>query len=166
MDHHYTITESLNNYFLTTAHKINTSNTKFDQIIHVDPHKYLNYLSRAFKTPFPKINLNYTSTTEIENIIKSLKSKNSNGYNEISVKILKISIPFISSPLTYICTRVLSTGVFPSRLKYSEIIPLFKYGDRTNMTNYKPISLLLSFSKVVEKGICIRLNQHITTNNI
>jgi hypothetical protein len=72
-DHHYTITESLNKYFLTIADIINTNNTKFDHIIHDDPHKYSNYLSQAFKTPFPKVNLNYTSTKEIENIIKSLK---------------------------------------------------------------------------------------------
>jgi Notch-like protein len=161
---HYTITESLNNYFLTIADKINTNNTKFDHIIHDDSNKYMNYLSQAFKTPFPKINLNYTSTKETENI-KSFKSNNSNGYDEISVKILKISAPFISSPLTYICNRVLPTGVFPSWLKYSEIITLFKNCDRTNMTNYRPISFLSSFSKVLEKVACIRMNQHITTNN-
>jgi hypothetical protein len=73
MDHHYTISESLNNYFLSIADKINTNNSKFGHIIHDDPHKYSNYLSQVFKTPFPKINLNYTSTKEIENIIKFLK---------------------------------------------------------------------------------------------
>jgi hypothetical protein len=66
----------------------------------------------------------------------------------------------------YICNTVLSTGGFPSWLKYSDIVPLFKNGDRTNMTNYRPISLLSSFSKVEEKFICIRLNQHITTSDI
>jgi hypothetical protein len=44
-----------------------------------------------------------TSTTEIENIIKTLKPKNSNGYDKISTKLLKITAPFISSPLNYIC---------------------------------------------------------------
>jgi hypothetical protein len=51
-------------------------------------------------------------------------------------------------------------------MKSSEIIPIFKNGDRANMINYRPISLLSSFSKVVEKVIYIRLNQHIVTNNI
>lgn len=152
-DHHHTITESLNNYFLTIADKINTNNTNLGHSIQDDAYKYLNYLSQALTTPpFPKIKLNYTSTKGIENIIKFLKSTNSNGYDEISVKILKISAPFISS-LAHICNRALSTGVFPSRLKYSEIMPLFKNGDRTNMTNYRSISLLSSFSEVVEKVI-------------
>jgi len=54
-----------------------------------------------------------TTTFEIENIIKTLKPKNSYGYDEISIKLLKISAPFISSPLHYICNKVITKGVFP-----------------------------------------------------
>jgi fructose-1,6-bisphosphatase/inositol monophosphatase family enzyme len=57
-------------------------------------------------------------------------------------------------------------GVFPTRLKYSEIIPLFKNGDKTNVMNYRPISLLTSLSKVIEKAIFVRLLRHIKKNNI
>jgi hypothetical protein len=95
----------------------------------------LNYLTQNFTIPFPKIKFNHTLTNEIENIIKSLKPKTSHGYDKCSVQILKISSPFISSPLTYICNKSLSSGIFPTRLKYSEIKQLFKNGDRTNMTN-------------------------------
>jgi hypothetical protein len=77
----------------------------------------------------------------------------SKGYDEIPVKILKSSAPFISSPLAYICNKALETGVFPTRLKYSVIKPFFKGGDKTNMSNYRPISLMTSFSKVLEKII-------------
>ena len=62
--------------------------------------------------------LKNTTTGEIEKIIKELKSKKSCGYDEITTKILKISSPFIVSPLTYICNRMLSTGTFPDRLKF------------------------------------------------
>jgi hypothetical protein len=123
--------------------KINTNNTNVGNANNIniglvkesDTYKYFNYLSQTFTTPFPKIKFNYTSTKEIENIIKSLKPKNSNGYDEIVVKIIKISAPFLRPPLTYTCNRMFSTGVFPTRLKYSEIKPLFKNGDRANMTN-------------------------------
>jgi hypothetical protein len=67
------ITDSLNNNFLTIADKINSNNTKVGHIIESDTDKHLNYLSQAFTTPFPKIKFNYTSTKEIEKIIKSLK---------------------------------------------------------------------------------------------
>jgi hypothetical protein len=105
------------------------------------------------------------STQEIEKIFNSVNAKNSYGYDVISRKLLKISSPYISSPLNYICNKVLATGFFPSHLKYSEIKPLHKKGDKSNIANYRPISLLPSFSKVFEKVIYIRLLEHIYNNN-
>jgi hypothetical protein len=81
----------------------------------------------------------------VERIIRSLRLKNSCGYDEISTKILKVSAPFISSPLNYICNKSIISGIFPTPLKYSTVKPLYKKGDRENMTNYRPISLLTSF---------------------
>ena len=106
------------------------------------------------------------STKEIISIIKSLKTKNSFGYDEISTKILKISATFISSPLTYICNKSISSGIFPERLKYSIIKPLYKKGDRTDLSNYRPISILTSFSKVLEKVLYKQLMEYLNNNNI
>ena len=74
-----------------------------------------------------------TTTSETENIIKTLKPKNSCRYDEISNKLLKISTPFISSPLNYICNKVTTKGVFPDRLKYSVIKPLHKKGNKKDV---------------------------------
>jgi hypothetical protein len=98
---------------------------------------------------------------KLKKTIKSLKSKNSCGYDEISVKILKVSSPFIIAPLNYICIRSILSGTFPARLKFSEIKPLFKKGDKKDIKNCRPISLLTSFSKIFEKIIYTRLAKHI-----
>jgi Notch-like protein len=90
-----------------------------------------------------------------------LKPKNCNEYDKVSVNSLKISVPVISFALTYIRNRSLSLGVFPTCLKYSKIKPLFKNGNKTNMMNYRPISLLTSFSKVIEKIILVTPLHHI-----
>ena len=82
------------------------------------------------------------------------------------MQILKIGAPFISSPLCRIINISLNLGVFPTRLKYSLITPLYKRGDKNNVTNYRPISLLTSFSKIFEKITYKRLITHITFNNI
>ena len=84
------------------------------------------YLSQIFNLTFTNIVFHNTSTGEIEKMIHSFPWKNSCGYDEISMKILKISAPFISSPLCHIINISLNSGVFPARLKYSIITPLHK----------------------------------------
>jgi len=116
----------------------------------------MTYLRKHFKYCLSQIKLK--NTYEIKKIVNSLKSKTSHGYDEISDKILKISAPFILSPLTYIFNKVSSSGIFPDRLKYSEVQPLFKKAEKTEISNYHPISLLPSFSKIIEKIIYKRLN--------
>jgi hypothetical protein len=61
---------------------------------------------------------------------------------------------------------MLSTGIFPDRLKYAKIKPCFKGGPENDPSNYRPISLLTSFPKIFEKIILSRLNQHIYDHNI
>jgi hypothetical protein len=53
----------------------------------------------------------YTNNHGIEKIIKSLKTKDCSGYDEISCRIIKASSPFIISPLTHICNAILLSGV-------------------------------------------------------
>jgi hypothetical protein len=88
--------------------------------------------------------LNYVSVTskDIKEIIKSLNNKNSSGYDEISSKVLKSSMPYTLSPLIHICNRSLSTGIFPSWLKYSQVHPIYKKSERSEISNYRPISIL------------------------
>jgi hypothetical protein len=103
---------------------------------------------------------------EIKELNKSLKMKNSCGYDEVPAKIVKLSLPFISSPLIYIGNKMLSTGTFPTRLKFSQVIPIHKKGSKTEITEYRSKSLLTSFSKIFEKVILCRLHKHIDRNNM
>ena len=119
-------------------------------------------MEQAFNKPYPSMECKCTTTKEIEQIIKSLKTKNSYGYDEISTKILKISCSFISSPLNYICNKILFWGKFPARLKYAVIKPLHKNGDKCEMSNYRPVSLLTSFLKIFEMVMKTRILKHLT----
>jgi exonuclease III len=153
------LANDFNSYFTS----INDRGTN-DNIITIEP--ALKHLQNIFVRPFPNIKLIPVTSTEIKKIIKSLKWKNSHGYDEIPIRILKISLPFITSPLTHICNKSLNSGLFPTRLKYAQINPVFKKGEKSKLSNYRPISLLTSFSKVFEKVIYNRLHNHITVNNI
>jgi hypothetical protein len=75
---------------------------------------------------FRYTNLPLREQYEIRNIIKSLKPKNTYGYDEISNRIIKLSEPYIITPFTYICNTALNSGVFPDRLKYAIVKPTHK----------------------------------------
>jgi hypothetical protein len=106
------------------------------------------------------------STKEISSIVKSIKTKSSHGYDGISTEILKVSSNYIISPLTYICNKAILSDVFLDRLKFSIVKPVYKKGDRMNLANYRPISLLTSFSKVLEKALYNRLTEYLYNNNL
>ena len=103
---------------------------------------------------------------EINSIIKSLKPSNSSGYDEITSTKLQACSPYITSPLNYIYNRVLSTGTFPDRLKFATVRPLFKKGDKKDISNYRPITLLPVFSKILERVIQTRLLKHLIDYNV
>jgi hypothetical protein len=60
----------------------------------------------------------------------------------------------------------LSSGIVPDHLQYPVIKPLFKNSERNNISNYRPISLLISLSNIFEKVLHIRLSEHINNKNI
>jgi hypothetical protein len=60
----------------------------------------------------------------------------------------------------------MTTGIFPTRLKSSQIVPIYKKGDKHELTNYRPISLLTFFLKFFEKVIYQRLYDHVTCYTI
>jgi len=85
-----TIANIFNSYFLSIAESLNSGNNKHTYI--KEPYPI------SFHQPFPKMSWHYESIYEIEKIIKSLKSKNSSGYDESSTQILKLRAPHIISP--------------------------------------------------------------------
>jgi hypothetical protein len=109
-ENHQLIADFFENYFLSTEDKI-ISNINNNE--NIEDNNCIDCLYRVFNKPFPNIIFDHTTTSEIEKIIKSLKSRNSSGYDKISFKILKLSSSFIASPLNYISNRSILSGSFP-----------------------------------------------------
>jgi hypothetical protein len=122
----------------TISCKITCNNKKTSIVLNIHCLIYHRYVIFHLLILFSTIHLR----GKLKKIIHVFPWKNSCEYDEISMKILKISAPFISSPLCRIINISLNMGVFPTRLKYSIITPLHKRGDKNNVTNYRPISLL------------------------
>ena len=98
---------------------------------------------------------------ELINTITSFNSKNSFVYDSLSNQIINFCSQQISKPLTYICNKSLSQGIFPEQPKYVIVNPLFKDGDRTLLANYRLISLQTGFSKLFKILMFWKLTQHL-----
>jgi hypothetical protein len=72
----------------------------------------------------------------------------------------------ICVPLAHIFNLSLSQGTFPDKLKNCRVIPVFKAGDQLDVDNYRPISLLSSVSKILEKIVADKLIHHLLSNDL
>ena len=109
-------------------------------------------------------NFNFTAVDEndIRKIADKLDNKKSCGRSNI---IMKSIINILIKPITNIINQMLKTGVLPDKLKVAKVFPLFKKGDPTLLTNYRPISLLPSLSKIFEKVIYQQLYAYFENSN-
>ena len=73
--------------------------------------------------------LNYTNQSEIIDIVQTFKPKTSTGYEGLSMKLLKLIIYSIASPLEYIVNLSLQNGKCPDMLKIAKVIPIHKKDD-------------------------------------
>ncbi len=103
---------------------------------------------------------------EIIEATLSLKSKNTTDFNGISSNFFKKIISFIITPIHYIFKLSFENGHVPCQLKTAKVVPIFKSGDSQNSDNYRPISLLNTFSKILEKIVNNRLYNFFETNNL
>lgn len=98
---------------------------------------------------------------EVNSVMKNLKNKNGNGLDMIPVKVLKILAPHISKHLSHLINVSVSSGTFPSLLKTAEVIPIHKRNAVDDVNNYRPISLLSSLSKVIERLVYDRMLKYL-----
>lgn len=103
---------------------------------------------------------------DIHKIIISLKNTHSPGHDGIITKVIKNCSEIISPVMSHVINLCIVKGVFPDQLKTAVIKPLFKKGDKSDISNYRPIALLPVFSKIFEKVIYKSLLTFLETHKI
>lgn len=107
-----------------------------------------------------------TNPGEILEIISSLKVSASSGYDGIPARFVKSNSLFFANYLSKEFNKAFNTGIFPKTLKISRITPIFKSGSKRESTNYRPISILSVFSKILEKLMLGRLSSFLIERKI
>ena len=116
--------------------------------------------------PILKVFFSYAPSdpTEIRNIVKSNSSKSS-GVDNIDPYVVQKIIPQIANQLAHIFNKSLQTGIVPDKLKIAKDIPLHKNDNAELLNNYRPISILPCFSKIIERIMYNRPYSFLTKHN-
>lgn len=88
------------------------------------------------------------------------------GLYSCPTRILKCASKIISSPLCKLINNSIETGAYPSKLKHAKVVPVYKGEDKTDPSNYRPISLLSIFNRIFEKTMYRRLMAYLELNGI
>ena len=151
------IANELNSYFATVgknlANKIRPGKS--------DINSYLNKMSVNEKSLF----LYPTNICEVSSIIDDIAAKASSGFDGLSNRFIKSIKQALTTPLTVIFNKSLETGIFPDNMKKAEVVPLHKGGKLNIVSNYRPISLLLTLSKILEKIVYKRTYCFLSDND-
>ena len=113
-----------------------------------------------------KFILQPVSEFAVLDLIYQLKSSKSIGFKDLNTKHIQSIAEYIYQPLCYLFNTSILIGKFPDRMKIAKVIPLFKAGCKSIVSNYRPISLLSDFSKLLEKIVCNQLVCYLEENNL
>ena len=118
----------------------------------------------------PRVNEDFklleVSTEFVSRELSRLKSTKATGLDKIPARLLKDAAPMITKPITDIINKTFLTGKIPRQWKEAKVTPTFKAGSKGNENNYRPISVLPLFSKVMERAAQVQLLQFMTQNNV
>ena len=131
--------------------KFNSDQCKIEQIInHYKDHTSIRLINQYHPSP-KTFDFDLASEEDIENIIESLNSDAASGVDKTSVKFLKLTAKIIKKPLKDIVNSTIKQTKYVDKAKEARITPLFKTKSKLCKKNFRPVSILNSFSKVIEK---------------
>ena len=122
--------------------------------------------STTFFIQNKQVNSFKVTESDILSIIKALDSTKPHGYDNLSIRMIKICSESITLPLKIIFQESLKKGKFPEIWKKANVVPVHKKEDKTFIVNYHPISLPPIFGKICERLICNSLFNYFLRNKL
>ena len=152
----FEIAEGFNDFFSNIGPKLAKSIPKSNKL-------FTDYLDNPTTENFVFANMRPDIINEA---LSKLKNKNSSGPDKISTNLLKYIAPSIMRPICHLFDLSFKTGYIPTNLKTAKVVPVFKSGEAESFNNYRPISLLSSFSKLLEKVAAKQMIQFLNKYNL
>ena len=130
------------------------------------PPTLANYVDYMSPSTLQSIDCEPVNFNELVLLIQSLVTSKASGPDGIGAQLIKDNCELLLEPLKFLFNLSLSKGVVPDVLKVAKVIPVFKKGDVHLSSNYRPISLLSIFNKLLEKVVYKRLYSFLEKNQI
>ena len=150
------ITNRFNNYFTNVGPTLSRQIKK-------TPKKFTEYLSNKCQN---SIFLEPITQSEVERELMKLNPNKSSGLDDLSPRVIREIGALISKPLTHIFNQSITTGIIPNQMKISIVTPIYKSNEKDKFQNYRPISVLPCFSKILERLMYDRLISHLNKYDI
>ena len=151
------ISNGFNDFFVNVGPEL-ASKIEAPDNVHIDNFLNNRNVNSMFLTPITE--------DETLKIVNQFDGKSSTDSTGINMSIVKEVFKFICKPFTDICNKSFINGAFPDSMKIAKVIPLFKSGDNDTFTNYRPVSLLSQFSKILEKLFNNRLDNFLEKDEL
>ena len=143
----------LNTYFTSIAEVLNANNSHGSTLNNDKIGQFIDS-----KVPgHIQFNLPFINTEQVKSYINKLELSKATGLDGLGPRIIKLAIDLLSPSIARLINRSIETGVFPSQLKIAKVFPVFKGGEKSDPSNYRPISILPTVSKIFEKHV----NKHL-----
>ena len=125
----------------------------------VNPEFYLSHTDKAFHLKTPSLDV-------VFNLLRNIDEKKATGLDMIPSKLLKMAARIVTPSLTAIFTKSIITGIYPTEWKMARVTPVLKKGEKSDLNNYRPISVIPVVSKVFEKIVYDQLYQYLNDNQL
>lgn len=150
---HDKIANGFNNYFITSIKELAT---------HFDPPP-----PPILVDPLPdQFSFSETTLPELSNIFISLHDSKAKDIYGLNIAFYKTFANSFLPLILHLINLCIKHCIFPSAWKTAKITPIFKSDDPTILSNYRPISILPTLSKLLEKTLSIQLIEHLEKNNL
>ena len=103
---------------------------------------------------------------EVQAILNYLNALKSTGPDNLPARLIQDGSDQFAAPLCFLANQSLQTGLFPNSEKCAKVIPIYKSGEKSNVDNHRPISVLNITSKVLEKIVHKQLSDYLEVNKL
>ena len=149
------LSNEFNNHFANIGPKLASE-------IDFDSSSYKRYLAGTDK----RFELQPTNPNKVFSLLNKLDKSKATGLDTISARFVRECADLICVPICDIFNQSISQGKFPDDWKYARVTPLFKQGNRDDVNNYRPISVIPIVAKVFERIVYDQLYAYLEEHDI